>query len=70
MPKDPGFIRVSTPPRVITMNHHFPTATDDDDDEPKSIESINNDMNNRDINRQQRPRPTGFNTSDLMMSRR
>lgn len=25
LPKDPGFIRVSTPPRVITLNdHHFP----------------------------------------------
>lgn len=30
LPKDPGTVRVLTPPRMITMNeHHFPTAIDD-----------------------------------------
>lgn len=30
LPKDPGFVRVSTPPRVISLSeHHFPTASDD-----------------------------------------
>lgn len=29
LPKDPGFVRVSTPPRVISLaEHHFPSATD------------------------------------------
>lgn len=29
MPKDPGFVRVSTPPRMISLaEHHFPSATD------------------------------------------
>ncbi|EEB12242.1 conserved hypothetical protein [Pediculus humanus corporis] len=32
MPRDPGMIRVQTPPRVITLNdHYFPTVEDDDD---------------------------------------
>lgn len=31
---DPEFIRVSTPPRVITLSeHHFPSASDDRDEE-------------------------------------
>jgi mitochondrial fission factor len=30
LPKEAGFVRVSTPPRVITLeNHHFPSANDD-----------------------------------------
>lgn len=30
LPKDPGFIRVSTPPRVITLHdHHFPFYASD-----------------------------------------
>lgn len=33
LPKDPGFVRVQTPPRVITLSaHHFPTATDESPD--------------------------------------
>lgn len=29
LPKNPGFVRVATPPRVITLNdHHFPSASD------------------------------------------
>lgn len=56
LPKDPGFVRVSTPPRVISLaEHHFPSATersqeDDyrkehneqnyDDYEPRSLDSI------------------------------
>lgn len=32
LPKDPGFVRVSTPPRVITLSeHHFPSASEDAD---------------------------------------
>jgi hypothetical protein len=46
LPKDPGFIRVSTPPRVITLNdHHFPSASDenerDDEDEMRYYEPKN-----------------------------
>lgn len=34
LPKDPGFVRVSTPPRVITLNdHHFPYASDEPEKE-------------------------------------
>lgn len=34
LPKDAGFVRVSTPPRVITLNdHYFPAASDQRDDE-------------------------------------
>lgn len=55
LPKDPGFVRVSTPPRVITLSeHHFPSASDEpeegrekgsheqnyDDYEPRSLDSI------------------------------
>ena len=30
LPKDAGFVRVSTPPRVITLNdHYFPTASEE-----------------------------------------
>lgn len=41
LPKDPGFIRVSTPPRVLTLNdHRFPSASDeperDDENEMRS----------------------------------
>lgn len=42
LPKDPGFIRVSTPPRVITLNdHYFPSASDHpehDEDNSKYFE--------------------------------
>jgi mitochondrial fission factor len=49
--KDPDFVRVSTPPRVITLSeHHFPSASDDRDDdedarffEPKALE-FNEDL--------------------------
>lgn len=34
LPKDPGFVRVSTPPRVITLSeHHFPSASEEPQDE-------------------------------------
>lgn len=59
LPKDPGFVRVSTPPRVITLSeHHFPSASDEleedekdrneqnyDDYEPRSLDSME-DANN------------------------
>lgn len=49
--RDPDFVRVSTPPRVITLSeHHFPSASDepeDDDDSryfaPKTLE-FNDDL--------------------------
>ncbi|XP_058058140.1 transport and Golgi organization protein 11 isoform X1 [Anopheles bellator] len=60
LPKDPGFVRVSTPPRVITLNeHHFPSASDEpeenakdnlqeDDYGPGSLESVE-DPNNSSV---------------------
>lgn len=45
LPKDPGFVRVSTPPRVITLNdHHFPYASDEpenDAQDPRYFEPKN-----------------------------
>lgn len=50
LPKDPGFIRVQTPPRNITMAEHpFPGAADDsvfdmendiDEYEKRSVDSV------------------------------
>ncbi|KAG5680690.1 hypothetical protein PVAND_010182 [Polypedilum vanderplanki] len=38
LPKEPGFIRVSTPPRVITLNHHhFPSASDEPEIEEENL---------------------------------
>ncbi|XP_053696816.1 transport and Golgi organization protein 11 isoform X2 [Sabethes cyaneus] len=53
LPKDPGFVRVSTPPRVISLaEHHFPSASDEpeereaiDEYEARSLDSAE-DMNN------------------------
>ncbi|XP_055541527.1 transport and Golgi organization protein 11 isoform X2 [Wyeomyia smithii] len=53
LPKDPGFVRVSTPPRVISLSeHHFPSASDDpeerettDEYEARSLDSAEG-MNN------------------------
>lgn len=34
LPKDAGFVRVSTPPRVLTLNdHYFPGASERADEE-------------------------------------
>lgn len=57
LPKERGFVRVSTPPRVITLeNHHFPSANDEperEDDyddaryfEPKTL-AFNEDKKNQ-----------------------
>lgn len=38
LPKDPGFVRVSTPPRVITLSeHHFPSASEEPEDEDRDM---------------------------------
>jgi hypothetical protein len=41
LPKDAGFVRVSTPPRVLTLNdHYFPSASEmrerEDEEEPRN----------------------------------
>lgn len=75
LPKDPGFIRVSTPPRVITLSqHHFPSASDELDEdeeearyfEPKTLEFSHdtkkgNNGNSRKINQ---------NAQDLVLNLR
>lgn len=44
LPKDPGFVRVSTPPRVISLSeHHFPSATDLPEEENKELNEQNYD---------------------------
>jgi mitochondrial fission factor len=73
--KDPGFVRVSTPPRVITLSdHHFPSASDersaDEDDEgryynpPKTLEFADDTKKN---NRNSRK---GNQSSEIMISQR
>lgn len=37
LPKDPGFVRVSTPPRVITLSeHHFPSASEEPEEDERA----------------------------------
>lgn len=45
LPKDPGFVRVSTPPRVITLSeHHFPSASDEpQEDEDQTLRRTDRD---------------------------
>lgn len=45
LPKDPGFVRVSTPPRVITLSeHHFPSASEEpQDDEDQALRRTDGD---------------------------
>lgn len=68
LPKDPGFVRVSTPPRIISLSeHHFPSATDlpDDDNkdshelhyddyEPRSLDSIEDANSSMNVGNRQR----------------
>lgn len=69
LPKDPGFVRVSTPPRVITLTeHHFPSASDEpekgddrehrdqhqDDYEPRSLDSIEDANSSMNVGNRQR----------------
>ncbi|EAT46079.1 AAEL002700-PB [Aedes aegypti] len=70
LPKDPGFVRVSTPPRVISLaEHHFPSATDlpreagegkemndqhYDDYEPRSLDSIEDINSSMNVGNRQR----------------
>lgn len=71
LPSDPGMIRVSTPPRVITLDqHYFPSA----DDFPRGIP--NSPPRNARIIRSQgdgarstTPRPDNFNESTMTESR-
>lgn len=39
LPKDPGFVRVSTPPRVISLSeHHFPSASDEPEEQHRDFD--------------------------------
>lgn len=73
LPKDPGFVRVSTPPRIISLSeHHFPSATDlpdeenkysneqnYDDYEPRSLDSIEDANNGINVENSQRRGQSG-----------
>ncbi|XP_055637304.1 transport and Golgi organization protein 11 isoform X2 [Toxorhynchites rutilus septentrionalis] len=75
MPKDPGCVRVSTPPRVITLSeHHFPSASDEpeatgekdldeernyDDYESRSLNSIDDPNSSVNVGNRQRFGQTG-----------
>lgn len=71
LPKEAGFVRVSTPPRVITLeNHHFPSA----DDEPERADY--NDARffepkNLDFNDEKKHRSRKVNhSSEIMINHR
>lgn len=73
LPKDPGFVRVSTPPRIISLSeHHFPSATDlpeeenkesheqnYDDYEPRSLDSIEDANSSMNVGNRQRHAQAG-----------
>lgn len=46
LPKDAGFVRVSTPPRVITLSdHYFPSASEQADHEHEEERSYPRTLN-------------------------
>lgn len=66
LPKDPGFVRVATPPRIITLNqHNFPSATDDELTQEQSNQDYVNDENAYLIKANTRPNSIGFNPDDI-----
>lgn len=72
LPKETGFVRVSTPPRVITLeNHHFPSANDEpereeDYDDGRYFEPKNLDFG--DGKKGQRSRK--INSSEIVINHR
>lgn len=72
LPTDPGMIRVSTPPRVITLDqHYFPSA----DDFPQGIpnnsppRTVRTYRSQGDGARSTTPHPDNFNESTMTESR-
>lgn len=71
LPTDPGMIRVSTPPRVITLDqHYFPSA----DDFPRGVpnsppRNVRSYRSQGDGARSTTPRPDNFNESTMTESR-
>lgn len=71
LPTDPGMIRVSTPPRVITLDqHYFPSADDFPlgmpSSPPRNVRTI---RSQGDGARSTTPRPDHFNESTMTESR-
>ncbi|XP_072935892.1 transport and Golgi organization protein 11 isoform X2 [Epargyreus clarus] len=71
LPTDPGMIRVSTPPRVITLDqHYFPSADDfpmgAPNSPPRNVRTI---RSQGDGARSTTPRPDRFNDSTMTESR-
>ncbi|RVE50986.1 hypothetical protein evm_004395 [Chilo suppressalis] len=71
LPTDPGMIRVSTPPRVITLDqHYFPSADDFPIDAPNSPpRNVRIIRSQGDGARSTTPRPDNFNDSTMTESR-
>lgn len=73
LPNDVGHVRVSTPPRVITLSeHHFPSASEEpqypNDEEQNGYES--NSVNSSDDRRMVPTKPTRrLYNQDLMNQR-
>lgn len=71
LPTDPGMIRVSTPPRVITLDqHYFPSADDFPLGVPNSPpRNIKPFRSQGDGARSTTPRPDNLNESTMTESR-
>jgi CRISPR/Cas system-associated endonuclease/helicase Cas3 len=75
MPRNTGHVRVSTPPRVITLNdHHFPSASDEPEDdeearyfEPKTLE-FNEDVKRQ--NKHNSRKTNQANSQDMVINHR
>ncbi|CAO1401759.1 unnamed protein product [Diamesa serratosioi] len=77
LPKDPSHIRVSTPPRVITLSeHHFPSASDEpeyDEQENSYFEpkSLDYEENKKHVhNRNNANRRAAHNTQEMVINPR
>lgn len=77
LPKDPSHIRVSTPPRVITLSeHHFPSASDEpeyDEQENSYFEpkSLDYEENKKHVhNKNNANRRATHNTQEMVINPR
>ncbi|KAI5635341.1 mitochondrial and peroxisomal fission factor mff domain-containing protein [Phthorimaea operculella] len=70
LPTDPGMIRVSTPPRVITLDqHYFPSADDFPHGMPNSPPRNVRSYRSQGDGARSTPRPDHFNDSTMTESR-
>jgi len=72
LPTNPGMVRVSTPPRVISLSeHHFPSASDNDyirENGQGDYDSTNNENNDERRMVTVKTKKYGINPSELLIS--